>query len=181
MDGQRPGTCHMQALRRVLTPLGTFNCPAHRGVEKARVSDSGAYRDETVADETGERLRDLMDRFDASVEAVHQIPQPLAGLVGHRLVAVRAAVAHPGLLDAPVGGAVERAQGREHPAQRLHVTGARPLSVHGPPALRPGPAVRCALAFAGASGSTAGARPPRARGGLTVHGTHDAAVDDVTD
>ena len=65
---KQPRTCHMQALRQVLTPLGTFNCPAHRGVEKARLGDSGTYRDETVADETGEKLRVLMDRFDAGVE-----------------------------------------------------------------------------------------------------------------
>jgi hypothetical protein len=29
---RQPRVCHMQMLRQVLTPLGTFNCPAHRGV-----------------------------------------------------------------------------------------------------------------------------------------------------
>ena len=31
----QPKVCHMQMLRQVVTPLGTFNCPAHRGVPKA--------------------------------------------------------------------------------------------------------------------------------------------------
>jgi len=31
----QPRVCHMQMLRQVVTPLGTFNCPAHRGVQKA--------------------------------------------------------------------------------------------------------------------------------------------------
>ena len=57
-----------QALRQVLTPMGTFNCPAHRGVEKARVGGLDAYTDETMANLTGGQLTDLMDRFDASRE-----------------------------------------------------------------------------------------------------------------
>ena len=35
---RQPRTCHMQALRQVLTPMGLYNCPAHRGVEKARIA-----------------------------------------------------------------------------------------------------------------------------------------------
>lgn len=65
---KQPRVCHMQALRQVLTPLGTYNCPAHRGVEKARVGDKGAWADETMAKLTGGQLSDLMDRFDASHE-----------------------------------------------------------------------------------------------------------------
>jgi organic radical activating enzyme len=34
---KQPKVCHMQMLRQVVTPLGTFNCPAHRGVEKAKL------------------------------------------------------------------------------------------------------------------------------------------------
>ena len=64
----QPKVCHMQALRQVLTPMGTFNCPAHRGVEKARVGGLDAYADETMANLTGGQLSDLMDRFDASHE-----------------------------------------------------------------------------------------------------------------
>ncbi|MDP7061984.1 MAG: radical SAM protein [Planctomycetota bacterium] len=39
----QPRTCHMQALRQVLSPLGVFNCPAHRGVEKGRVGKLDAW------------------------------------------------------------------------------------------------------------------------------------------
>jgi wyosine [tRNA(Phe)-imidazoG37] synthetase (radical SAM superfamily) len=65
---RQPRVCHMQALRQVLTPMGTFNCPAHRGVEKARVGGTDAFADETMAALTGRQLADLMDRFDASRE-----------------------------------------------------------------------------------------------------------------
>jgi organic radical activating enzyme len=65
---KQPRTCHMQALRQVLTPMGTFNCPAHRGVDKARVGGSDAWTDEAMASLTAGQLTDLMDRFDASVE-----------------------------------------------------------------------------------------------------------------
>jgi len=65
---RQPRVCHMQALRQVLTPLGTYNCPAHRGVEKARVGDKGAWADAAMAKLTGGQLTDLMDRFDASRE-----------------------------------------------------------------------------------------------------------------
>ena len=65
---KQPRVCHMQALRQVLTPMGTFNCPAHRGVDKARVGGSDAYADAAMARLTGGQLADLMDRFDASRE-----------------------------------------------------------------------------------------------------------------
>ncbi len=65
---KQPRVCHMQALRQVLTPMGTFNCPAHRGVEKARVGGTDAYADEAMTKLTGGQLKDLMDRFDASHE-----------------------------------------------------------------------------------------------------------------
>jgi wyosine [tRNA(Phe)-imidazoG37] synthetase (radical SAM superfamily) len=65
---RQPRTCHMQALRQVLTPLGLYNCPAHRGVEKARIAGREAWRDETAEAETGRQLAALLDRFDASHE-----------------------------------------------------------------------------------------------------------------
>jgi hypothetical protein len=65
---RQPRTCHMQALRQVLTPTGLYNCPAHRGEEKAKIAGPQAFRDETAARDTGERLLQLMDRFDASHE-----------------------------------------------------------------------------------------------------------------
>lgn len=64
----QPRTCHMQALRQVLTPTGLYNCPAHRGVAKARIAERSAYRDDGEAAATGHRLGAILDRFDASRE-----------------------------------------------------------------------------------------------------------------
>ena len=58
----------MQALRQVLTPIGLYNCPAHRGVEKAKIAEKDAYKDLETASQTGENLLQILDRFDASQE-----------------------------------------------------------------------------------------------------------------
>ncbi len=65
---RQPPTCHMQALRQVLTPLGLYNCPAHRGVEKAKIDARDAYRDGPRAQKTGRELARVLDQFDASHE-----------------------------------------------------------------------------------------------------------------
>lgn len=65
---RQPRTCHMQALRQVLSPTGLFNCPAHRGVAKARLGDRNAYRDAAQAEQTGAALARSLDEFDASQE-----------------------------------------------------------------------------------------------------------------
>ncbi len=65
---RQPRTCHMQALRQVLTPTGLFNCPAHRGVAKAKLAGPNAYRDPEAAAETGGQLLQILDDFDASHE-----------------------------------------------------------------------------------------------------------------
>jgi pyruvate-formate lyase-activating enzyme len=65
---KQPRTCHMQALRQVLTPTGLYNCPAHRGVEKARIASAAAYRDPGEAAATGDGLLQILDDFDASHE-----------------------------------------------------------------------------------------------------------------
>jgi molybdenum cofactor biosynthesis enzyme MoaA len=39
----QPKVCHMQALRQVVSPLGVFNCPAHRGIAKARLGDANSW------------------------------------------------------------------------------------------------------------------------------------------
>lgn len=62
----QPRTCHMQALRQVMTPLGTFNCPAYRGVEYARIGEKEPYRDAETAAATAEKTKGLLDNFDAS-------------------------------------------------------------------------------------------------------------------
>jgi len=63
---RQPRVCHMQALRQVLTPTGLYNCPAHRGEDKAKIAGPASWRDESAAGEAGMQLVQLMDRFDAS-------------------------------------------------------------------------------------------------------------------
>jgi hypothetical protein len=65
---RQPRTCHMQALRQVLTPHGLFNCPAHRGVERARIAGADSYAGETESAATARATAAILDRFDASVE-----------------------------------------------------------------------------------------------------------------
>ncbi|HIE70137.1 MAG TPA: hypothetical protein EYP98_08130, partial [Planctomycetes bacterium] len=62
---RQPKTCHMQMLRQVVTPLGTYNCPAHRGVPKAMLGDKDVWAVPPAAQHETTRL--LKD-FDASVE-----------------------------------------------------------------------------------------------------------------
>jgi len=64
----QPRRCHMQAFRQVLSPIGLFNCPAHRGVEKARLGDSAAWAGAAAAAKTGAELAHMIDSFDASRE-----------------------------------------------------------------------------------------------------------------
>ncbi|MDJ0976435.1 MAG: radical SAM protein [Planctomycetota bacterium] len=64
----QPRTCHMQALRQVLSPLGLWNCPAHRGVTKARIAPKDAFADGERAERTAEAVEGMLDGFDASVE-----------------------------------------------------------------------------------------------------------------
>jgi hypothetical protein len=65
---RQPRTCHMQALRQVLTPTGLYNCPAHRGVEKAKIGERTAFTGEAAADATARDVGAILDRFDASHE-----------------------------------------------------------------------------------------------------------------
>jgi organic radical activating enzyme len=64
----QPKTCHMQAFRQVLTPTGLYNCPAHRGVEKAKIGEAAAYAGAANAGETAAGVGGILDRFDASHE-----------------------------------------------------------------------------------------------------------------
>jgi hypothetical protein len=58
----------MQALRQVLSPLGLYNCPAHRGAEKARIAGRDAYATPEAARATAGAVEAILDRFDASVQ-----------------------------------------------------------------------------------------------------------------
>ncbi|MCB9876222.1 MAG: radical SAM protein [Planctomycetes bacterium] len=61
----QPKVCHMQMLRQVVTPLGTFNCPAHRGVHKARLGGEGLWAVPAAGQHETTRL---LGAFDASHE-----------------------------------------------------------------------------------------------------------------
>ncbi|MFQ5506168.1 MAG: radical SAM protein [Planctomycetota bacterium] len=65
---RQPSMCHMQAFRQVLTPLGLYNCPAHRGVEKARLGESAAYSDDSSCAESAKATAGILERFDAAKE-----------------------------------------------------------------------------------------------------------------
>ena len=65
---RQPATCHMQAFRQVLTPTGLYNCPAYRGVDRARIAAKDAYRDVAAVGATNRGLAVILDGFDASAE-----------------------------------------------------------------------------------------------------------------
>ncbi len=63
---KQPQMCHMQALRQVLNPHGTYNCPAYRGVAYARIGEKDAYKDSATVRESSTITANLLDNFDAS-------------------------------------------------------------------------------------------------------------------
>ena len=64
----QPRMCHMQALRQVHSPMGLWNCPAHRGVPKARIDGPAAFAGPEASAQTAERTAQILERFDASSE-----------------------------------------------------------------------------------------------------------------
>ncbi|MEZ5976477.1 MAG: hypothetical protein R3E96_17035, partial [Planctomycetota bacterium] len=44
------------------------NCPAHRGVDKARIAETTAFQDREQLAQTGERLARILDDFEADQE-----------------------------------------------------------------------------------------------------------------
>jgi hypothetical protein len=65
---RQPRTCHVQALRQVLSPLGLYHCPAHRGAEKGRLAPKDVWAGEGGAEAAARATAASLDRFDASVE-----------------------------------------------------------------------------------------------------------------
>jgi hypothetical protein len=65
---KQPKRCHMQFFRTVLTPFGIFHCPAFRGVEEARVGDSGGYLSQGKLKETLKSTATSILTFDAEEE-----------------------------------------------------------------------------------------------------------------
>lgn len=67
----QPKTCHMQIIRQVLSPLGLFNCPAYRGVERARIGDKDSFAGGREMTDTQQSIAGILDRFDASHECAN--------------------------------------------------------------------------------------------------------------
>ncbi len=66
---KQPKECHMQALRQVISPLGVFNCPAHRGVARARIGDASAWAAVGgLAAPAAAATGSIIQSFDASCE-----------------------------------------------------------------------------------------------------------------
>jgi organic radical activating enzyme len=65
---RQPSQCHMQLFRQVLSPLGLFNCPVYRHVEKARIGDKHAWADDAAVAASQEGTAKLIQSFDAAHE-----------------------------------------------------------------------------------------------------------------
>ena len=91
----QPRTCHMQALRQVLSPQGLWNCPAHRGVPHARIDDRTAFGDASTARRAADQTQACLDRFDAS-----QACREVTCLYHDVNWWIERAIADPSLLDA---------------------------------------------------------------------------------
>jgi wyosine [tRNA(Phe)-imidazoG37] synthetase (radical SAM superfamily) len=65
---KQPRRCHMQFFRTVVSPLGTFHCPAFRGVKKAKIADHDAYVTRSRFDQTLDMTAKSIMTFDAEAE-----------------------------------------------------------------------------------------------------------------
>jgi hypothetical protein len=65
---RQPKRCHLQFFRTVVTPFGIFHCPAFRGVEEARIGESGGYLSETKFKESVKKTAQSIVTFDAEEE-----------------------------------------------------------------------------------------------------------------
>lgn len=64
----QPHRCHMQFFRQVLSPLGTFNCPAYRNQPHGRLGDKTAYATRDDYSRTLESTARKILSFDAQRE-----------------------------------------------------------------------------------------------------------------
>jgi hypothetical protein len=65
---RQPKRCHIQFFRTVVTPFGIFHCPAFRGVEEARIGETGGYQSEAKFKESLLRTARSILTFDAEEE-----------------------------------------------------------------------------------------------------------------
>jgi hypothetical protein len=63
---KQPRMCHKQAFQQVLSPLGLYNCPAYRGVAKARIAGKDAYSGADAVERTSRATGAILEHFDAS-------------------------------------------------------------------------------------------------------------------
>ena len=64
--GQQPRQCHMQFLRQVLSPLGTYNCPVYRNQPHGKLGEKDAYADLDSFETTRRSVAQRIDTFDAT-------------------------------------------------------------------------------------------------------------------
>ena len=55
---KQPKTCHMTAFRQVISPLGVYHCPTHRGVSAGKISEA--------LEDSQEPTAKLIEKFDAA-------------------------------------------------------------------------------------------------------------------
>jgi len=65
---RQPEICHMQFFNTVVSPSGIFHCPAFRGVENAKISESDGYGGKERFDETLQNLAHSISTFNATKE-----------------------------------------------------------------------------------------------------------------
>jgi sulfatase maturation enzyme AslB (radical SAM superfamily) len=65
---KQPRTCHMHVFNTVVAPAGIFHCPAFRGVDAAKISESDGYAGEEKFEETLQSLMDSIISFNAEKE-----------------------------------------------------------------------------------------------------------------
>lgn len=58
-------TCHVQAFRQVLTPIGIYHCPAYRANDVAKVGGADGYSTPALSAQTLKRLNQSIVGFDA--------------------------------------------------------------------------------------------------------------------
>ncbi|MDP6941381.1 MAG: radical SAM protein [Planctomycetota bacterium] len=66
---RQPKICHMQAFRQVISPLGVFNCPAHRGVDRARIGSPDSW----IGEDGPKGTTQFLESFDASKECAEVV------------------------------------------------------------------------------------------------------------
>jgi wyosine [tRNA(Phe)-imidazoG37] synthetase (radical SAM superfamily) len=64
---KQPQQCHMQFFRRVLSPLGLYNCPVYRNQDHGKLGDKNAVSDIQSYDATRAETANLVRNFNATI------------------------------------------------------------------------------------------------------------------